>query len=319
MGHNFSCTVHKSNYKFYCKNCMQYICDKCIGSHPCHEIRHIDTISFDVASEISKVISEMELEIHKAKQSFNFEDASSYFAKCSNSIQFLISEVNSLSTILKSLQVKVKESIQLLDKKIKINIDEQTQRKNELLDLSSHLSEITVKKNYKGLALCLSKCKDQLSLVSFKKLTEIANLQKMNLQGLLNNCVDNITKLTESISLFSKQTISTKKLYFLEVEDSIMEARNGMILNKFENSVQKIENLYYLGKCHFSPKFCLPLKEVNESLDDSVKTEKYENDFESFKRDHKITTDKMASSFYRTVSERRGILPGRVKRNIKEN
>ena len=316
MGHNFSCSIHKSHYKFYCKNCLQYICDKCLNSHPCHEILHIDTISFDVASEISKVISEIELEIHKAKLSFNYEDSSSYFTKCSNSIQFLISEVNSLSNILKALQIKVKESIQLLDKKIQNNIEQQTQRKNELIELSTHLSEISEKKNYKGLSQCISKCKDQLSLISFKKMTEIANLQKKNLQSLLHNCLDNITKLTESISHFSKETITSKRFYFLGIEDSIIEARNGIILNKLEGSVQKIQNSISQGRIHFSPKIVKQKKDVNESVD-SEQTEKYGNDFEILGKSQEGRPSQMSSSFYKTLSSSKPLLPGRVKRNVK--
>lgn len=274
MGQKFSCNVHQNTYKFYCENCSQYICEKCITSHPCHNIHHIDSISFDMSSNISKVVSEIELEIHKAQQSSHNEDLSSYFSKCSNSIQFLISELSSLGNVLESLQNKIKETIGLLNKKIQDNIEHQKIRKNELTELNSHLSEIAEKKDYKGLANCLMKCKDQLSIENFKKITNTINSQRKHMSNIIKDSITQLVDITDSISKFSNEFITSEKFYFKRIEDVINETKNEEKVKAFEASIENLAKNKSLGKIHFSPQIRKLKKEeqINQlQEDDQIK------------------------------------------------
>ena len=227
MGQKFSCSVHRRDYRFYCQNCKQFICESCIISHSGHHINHIDSISFDLSTGISKVISEIEFDIHVSSQALNYEDVSEYFVKCSNSIQFLISEANTFVSVLNSLFSSLKETIKIFQSKIQNVIDKQKNRKKELFDLNIKVLEFGERKDYNRLANLINKINDQLALSSMNSMMNSLNYEgKSRIKKLLEFFKIEITNFTKNINKFTSEVISSKRYLFSGIQDAFIDARN---------------------------------------------------------------------------------------------
>lgn len=317
MGNKFTCNIHGNENKFYCQTCNQFLCELCINSHSFHEIKHIDAISFEISSELSKSISGIDLEIHKLQQSSNYEDLTSNFNKCYNSLRYISTEISCFEVLLKTLQSKLNEYCRIFTKKVENHIQRQFEIKKELESLNKQIIEVSVRKDYNMLNKSIISSRDQLSLISYQGLFKNVQNEKKGLVSILNQLKEKMINYTNYFSKVGKNISEVLKVQINAFEE-ILNNNKNQLQKQSNDKIIKINDLKSKNKSSIGPH--LSQKGENKrnlkrkSLISSKLDEIIENINDTIRDKQIIPPRESHRYFFEENDTSISIKPGRVKR-----
>jgi len=205
MGQKNSCAKHKEENKLCCLSCNQFLCEKCIDSHKSHNIKHIESVCFDLSSSLSQSVSNIDAIIHSEIQNSHFPDVRTYFSMCYNSINYIISEVRSFEESLKSFQC----ALMVLISKCHSKRDELLRKENllkiQLFEINKEISEVTSKKNYKLMTQAILKGNEFLGKLKANISNESPSNHQYSVTQFIETSKISMKDLSENLTSFGKQ------------------------------------------------------------------------------------------------------------------
>jgi len=205
MGQRNTCAQHKEENKLCCLSCNQFICEKCIDSHKSHNIKHIESVCFDLSSNFSQSVSNIDAIIHSEIQNSQFPDVKSVFSMCYNSLNYIISEVRSFEESLKSFQC----ALMVLIEKCHSERDELLKKENllkiQLFEINKEISEVTSKKNFKLMTQAIVKGNDFLGKLKSNISSDTPSKHQSSIMQFIENSKSSLKEISENLTSFGKE------------------------------------------------------------------------------------------------------------------